>query len=268
MLRKRGRPVGSFGIKKRQAMAELRQRAATPANVSSRDNNESDVESFTEGELPSEIGEELAKKLEKVIDIAISAFSSDLKNLKGELKKELTAQTRKINKLEKENKELKQRCHSLEEKVSKLESESSDQFALINKQERFSRRNNVRIVGYATSQNENCIQIAKNVFREIGLNDCYIERAHRDGKIVEGRSQHILVKVSFHQDKLFLLKHARVKLQEKPYFLTDDLTRLDLMEKKKWKNQVTQLYRTGTKLRFAGGVWRQPDGRPYKFAED
>ncbi|KAJ8018878.1 hypothetical protein HOLleu_42893 [Holothuria leucospilota] len=62
-----------------------------------------------------------------------------------------------------------------------LELESSDQFALINKRERFSGR----IAWHATQQNENFTQIAKTVFREIGLNDCHIERAHIDGKTVE-----------------------------------------------------------------------------------
>ena len=111
------------------------------------------------------------------------------------------------------------------------------------------------------------IQVAKTIFADMGLSDCTIERAHRDGKFVQGRDRHILIKLSFYQDKIFLLRNARSKLQNKPFFLTDDLTQTDLYEKRKWTPQVTALYQSGTKLRFSGGVWRQQDGRPYKFTE-
>lgn len=45
----------------------------------------------------------------------------------------------------------------------------------------------------------------------------------------------------------------------------DDLTKLDLQEKRRWKNQVNELYQQGTRLRFAGGCWRGVDGKPYNF---
>ena len=271
MTRKRGRPIGSYGKKRREAMAtQQRRKTPTPAVEASRDGLESDLESVTDGELSSiepSTGDILSHKIEKAIEKAINAFAVDLRNLKSELRDELKKQTRKITNLEKENKELKDRCTTLEEKVSKLERDRGEQFALINKQERFSRRNNVRIVGHDTSQDEDCIQIAKTVFKEAGLEECRIERAHRDGKIVHGRNRHILVKLSFYQDKLFLMKNARLKLQQKPYFLTDDLTLQDLREKKKWATQVSELYRAGTRLHFSGGVWRHPNGKPYKFTE-
>ncbi|KAJ8034328.1 LINE-1 retrotransposable element ORF1 protein [Holothuria leucospilota] len=269
MKRSRGRPKGSFGKKKREAMEKAQ--ATKPTVFKPRVLTEECEEAILDEEtsfLFDEAEEEnLSEKLERTIDKAISTLSADLKGLKRDLKEELKSHVRRISKLEKENEELKKRGEALEEKVIKLEKENQEQFALLNKQERFSRRNNVRLVGFAATEHEDCVQIAKSTFAEIGLQDCKIERAHRDGKVVQGRDRHILIKVAFYQDKLFLLRNARNKLQAKPFFLTDDLTLQDLKEKKKWTTQVTALYQAGTKLRFSGGVWRMADGRPYKFKE-
>ncbi|KAJ8025019.1 LINE-1 retrotransposable element ORF1 protein [Holothuria leucospilota] len=271
MSKKRGRPKGSFGKKKREALAaQMQKQGSSPAAGTSRDNRDLAQEpSSAEGasSLGAEEEQELSKKLDSAIEKVISTLSADLRNLKGELREELKTHASKIKKLEKENLELKTCCTELEQKVAKLEKESIEQYALLNKQERFSRRNNLRLVGFNFAENEDCIQIAKSVFSDMGLPDCKVERAHRDGRLIHGRERHILIKLSFYQDKIFLLRNARTKLEGKPFFLTDDLTQRDLKEKRKWTPQVTALYQTGTRLRFSGGVWRQSDGRPYKFTE-
>ena len=271
MTKKRGRPKGSYGKKKREALAaQMQKQAVPPAAAMSRENIPAVEEpSLAEESSFLDVQEEqnLSEKLDSAIEKVISTLSADLRSLKSELREELKTHASKIKKLEKENLELKTCCAALEQKVTKLEKESMDHYALLNKQERFSRRSNLRLVGFKHSENEDCIQIAKTVFADVGLPDCRIERAHRDGKFVQGRDRHLLIKVSFYQDKLFLLRNAKAKLQNKPFFLTDDLTQLDLKEKRKWTPQVTALYQAGTRLRFSGGVWRQSDGRPYKFTE-
>ena len=99
---------------------------------------------------------------------------------------------------------------------------------LINKQERFMRRNNIRIVGVKTSAEEDCLAAAKEIFAEVGLPEYKLERAHRSGKLVPGRERHILAKVAFFQDKVFIMKHARGALAEKSHFIIDYLTPVDL----------------------------------------
>ncbi|KAJ8020282.1 LINE-1 retrotransposable element ORF1 protein [Holothuria leucospilota] len=170
-----------------------------------------------------------------------------------------------IDELTTENATLKQKCTVLDQKVVKLEEASKLHDQQINKQERFSRRNNVRIVGVDSSEGENCLQIAAQIFEEAGVSQYKIERAHRDGKFVEGRNRHILVKCSFFQDKILILRNARNALQSKPYFIIDDLTQVDLREKRKWSNKVQDLFRNGTRLHFSGGSWRDTSGRPFKF---
>lgn len=193
MTGKRGRPVGSLGRKKREELAasqsQLSTQATSPSHLTTRAYHQGreeeaifeDEENFS---FDEEEGEELSEKLEKAVEKAIGALSSDLRSLKRDLKEELKSHVRRIRKLEKANEELRETCTTLNEKVAKLEKENAEQYALLNKQERFSRRNNIRLVGYKTAENEDCTEIAKSTFAEIGVQDCKIERAHRDGKVV------------------------------------------------------------------------------------
>ena len=64
---------------------------------------------------------------------------------------------------------------------------------LINTNEHFTRKNNVRNVRLQPAANEDCRQIASDVFKNILKRDVKIERAHRDGRTYHNRSQHVLV---------------------------------------------------------------------------
>ena len=61
------------------------------------------------------------------------------------------------------------------------------------------------------------------------------------------------------------MRNRRQALQGENFFIVDDLTRVDLAEKKKWAPQVKVLYDRGTRLRFAGGKWRDSAGKPFVF---
>ena len=154
----------------------------------------------------------------------------------------------------------------MEKRISGLEKSRDENSALHNKHERFSRRNNVRIVGFPTVPQENCLQVAKDVIAKIGIPDCKLERAHRDGRKVEGRDCHILVKLTYFQDKVFIMKSARQALQNENYYIVEDLTKIDLAEKRRHSRQVSELFQQGVRLRFSGGLWRERTGKPYIFA--
>lgn len=109
------------------------------------------------------------------------------------------------------------------------------------------------------------MKIAKEVFQKAGKPECKIERAHRDGRVVSGRDRHILVKLSFYQDKVAILQNARQALAEDVFFITEDLTKPDLAEKKKWRAKVNELFQEGVRLRFYAGCWRSRGGKPYEF---
>ncbi|KAJ8018113.1 hypothetical protein HOLleu_44072 [Holothuria leucospilota] len=65
--------------------------------------------------------------------------------------------------------------------------------------------------------------------------------------------------------KVDIMKKRRTVLNGKPFSIVDDLTKMDLTERKKWAPQVKQLYDSGTRLRFSGGKWRDSAGKSYIF---
>ena len=141
-----------------------------------------------------------------------------------------------------------------------------------NKSERFSRRNNLRIVGYPESEGENVRETVQHILiTKFGFEDIEIERAQRDGKVRhysgpnKGKPRHILIKFLRYGDKVKILKSWRQCLSGESYRVTDDLTRVDLEEKQKWREEVAELYKRGIKLRFIGGMWRDSAGKRASF---
>ncbi|CAH1246169.1 Hypp7666 [Branchiostoma lanceolatum] len=94
-----------------------------------------------------------------------------------------------------------------------------------------------------------------------------IERAHPDGPKSksdgDGTPQHILFKLNSYQDKISIMKVARVKLKSEGYHFTDDLTMSDMQEKRKWRDNVREAYGKGVKYRFFNGLWRDSKGKPW-----
>ena len=252
----RGRPRGSVGQTRGQGFSSLRSLASSLSRRS-RDELDSDTETNRTADSISQLGTKLQRLKERLLQ--------EFENLQEEFTQAIEDLRESVKELTAEKDELKERCDTLERKVEQLEAEKSRQAQEINKNERFSRRNNIRIVGFPTTENEICQEIATKVLEEVGVPSCRIERAHRDGRPVPGRSRHLLVKSSFYQDKITVMKNARQALAEKSYYIVDDLTKMDLAEKKKWKREVQELYQQGTRLRFSGGCWRGSNGRPYDF---
>lgn len=217
-------------------------------------------------DLRKHVHTSIADFQEKVSNTLDDLFDQ-MKTLERELNKSIEFQTARIDELSakvepltKENSELKTRVLQLENQVGTHED-------LLNKQERFSRRNNLRIVGVTATTGENCIEFVEDVIlRKFNIPGVTVERAHRDGRGTEGRSPHILVKLLSYRDKIDILKQSRAILSTEQYFILDDLTKTDLAEKKKWSKKVNKLYLQGTKLRFSAGKWRL-NGQPFAFEE-
>ena len=210
----------------------------------------------------------------------ISKFKFHFSSILGDIKQNIDEQFVKLEKcfnhaildlraeteeLRSDNTLIRQKLDALEEKVLYM-SISQTQFGdKINNHERFSRKNNIRILGMRFSPNENCISKSTEYLSNLLQRDVKIEQAHRDGRAPTGKDRHILVRCSFYQDKCDILKAAKASFRCSHIYIIEDLTPLDLKEKKKWSANVSKLYKDGVKLRFRNGKWRQADGAPYKF---
>ncbi|KAJ8034296.1 hypothetical protein HOLleu_21073 [Holothuria leucospilota] len=256
-MSKRGRPAGSLGKKKREEAAALKSITSLATRLSQSSHREADFED----DDVSIASEGLAESINQSIEL----IHAELQKIRKEFGKAIELHKKQIKELQQENKSLKERCGTLEADLTNIKATQKEHTDQLNKQERHSRRSNVRIVGYKTTENEDCMKIAKEVFQKVGVPDCKIERAHRDGRIVRGRDRHILVKLSFFQDKVAITQNARQALAEDNFFITEDLTKLDLAEKKKWRTKVNDLFQDGVRLRFYAGCWRSRGGKPYDF---
>ena len=78
----------------------------------------------------------------------LKVISRELKSIEENFGKAIEFESRRISSLEKENNELKTMCNDLQKRVNSLENSMEKHREAVNKQERFSRRTNIRIVGY------------------------------------------------------------------------------------------------------------------------
>ena len=163
---------------------------------------------------------------------------------------------------------MEKRMDKMEREVNEMKAHVAKNAIATNKSERFSRRNNIRLVGVKEvpqGQREECVDIVEEILRAKFDMNCRVERAHRDGRRVDGRPRHILFKLLSYRQKVDVMKRAREALKNDSYFFVDDLSPLDLQEKQKFVKRVQELYRDGTKLRFFAGKWRNAGGVPYNF---
>ena len=261
-----GRTKGSKNRPKDQATLQLSQVSTRTRRSHDATPEYSDSDSEDEGSSLLEFKSSLQKSFKR-LEREMARIHEELSNLEKNFDKAIEFLTQRVEEVEMREKRNAEKIKSLEEEIKNLRKADAEHNEKINVQERFSRRNNIRIVGFPTTENENCVEIAKSVMEKAGVPNVKVERAHRDGRENRERPRHILVKLSFYADKITALKQQRRLLAQEAFFITDDLTKADLLEKRKFAQQVAQLYREGTKLRFSAGKWRDSEGKPFVFQE-
>lgn len=212
---------------------------------------------------------ETTASFKAMIRSTMDSLLENVNRVETELGRMIEFESKRIDELEKKNKSLDTQLSNTKKEVNELRGRIAILEANMNKGERFSRRNNFRIVGIKENQNpgvqEDCVTIVEKILRDKFGMEVKVERAHRDGAKHDNRPRHILVKTLSYRDKTQVMKTAREKLQNAGFFIVDDLTKNDLVEKRKWAEKVKALYNEGTKLRFYAGKWRGNAGEPYKF---
>lgn len=172
--------------------------------------------------------------------------------------------------------DLEQRVEPLEKKINHFEKKIQEHELLLqraaeadNKQERFSRKNNVRLIGLKEEHNENSMEMAKSVLnRHFGMEHPKIERAHRDGpKMAPGKPRHFLIRMLSYQDKRYVMSQQRNALADTGMYIIDDLTKADREEKKKWAPKVQEAFSRGIRYHFSSGKWRDRTGNVAPFCQ-
>ena len=106
---------------------------------------------------------------------------------------------------------------ALNDRNSKELDESRSDIAKLQKEidsiNRYSRRFNVRFVGIAETENEDCVEQIGSIIRErFGLEGKHVENAHRVGRKLDGRPRHIIVRFFCRTVRTEIRISARTKL--------------------------------------------------------
>ena len=196
-----------------------------------------------------------SQEFEVFVRSTLAKLVDGQKQLEARLAASIEFNSERISDLEKAKMGLEKEVSGLSSTKITLEKQSIE----INKQERFSRRNNFRVVAVPRTQGENCLQkVADILVTNFGWSDTpKIERAHRDGPDKQGRPAHLLVKMLSCQDKLKVMREHRKALEGTPMFILDDLTAMDRREKLRWKTEVKTLYEKDKTEIFRGSLEKQ-----------
>lgn len=171
-------------------------------------------------------------EMSKISDMLKETFRGEIENLvQSVVNGVLKGLNDKIDNLEKNMTELhKQNVNLVNENVALTQRVVSLEKA-VDQAEQYSRRNNLRISGYAEDSNENTDDIVMKIASDIGcdLRLSEIDRSHRVGKPDASRvkQREILVKFTSYRARQKMYK-MRTDLKDKGYygvFLNEDLTR-------------------------------------------
>jgi hypothetical protein len=132
--------------------------------------------------------------------------------------------------------------------------------------ERFSRENNIRLVGYPETEGEDVFTIVSGVIDTIEVENVNVTKAHRIGRrrFIQGKPQPrpIIFKVLRHNKRIELLQKSRDALKSKDYFLADDMTSQDLSTKRALQPVIDKAKRDNKPWKFRNGKLII-DGRVY-----
>ena len=115
--------------------------------------------------------------------------------------------------------------------------------------ENYSRRENVIIDGLHEPQHENPLDAANYVFQSLKMSTPQIQRCHRLGRRVDGRSRPLIIRLTLYPDKLQMFKNAR-HLRGTNLILRDDLCKETLQKQAQLRPVLAVAKRHDQKAKF------------------
>ena len=234
-------------------------------NANTRHTEESNFESFmmsSFNELKKDIKaiqktqEDVVTRLDKIEQL--NKLTDDkLKTLDGkitEISKACEFLASSVLAVETKVKALEDDSQIVTKKLEELQKKVLDYGDEMNKLERFSRRNNLRILGMAEERKEDTLEVVTNLLKEkFNFQEVELERAHRVGKPTPGRTRQIIFKLLRYTDKIAIHRSAKDALKGTNLRIVDDLTKADLDRKISLHPIMNQAYNDGKKVRFYDG---------------
>lgn len=174
-----------------------------------------------------------------VADIMHSLFSSSefMTLLQAHIDKSLAKFSKAIDINTGDIHDLNVRQDSNDEKLQKMASELNslrdanvDYAMKVNDLEQYTRRNSLRVYGIPSTDDEDTTDTLLELFRnklQVTLSTDDIDRSHRIGKPVDGKSRALIVKFVRHDDQNRVLR-ARRKLKGSKVVIKEDLTATNL----------------------------------------
>ena len=155
----------------------------------------------------------IEKKLDRLetIEREVTKIKTDLKEYKESLtytQGQLADACEEVESVKLKMQQSDERANKLESKVVDLEGRNKDLESKIIRQEAYSRRENVLIDGIMESHNENCTERVQQLFRDMGVGVCDLQRCHRIGtrSAHQNRPRTIIARFVKFADKMKVMK--------------------------------------------------------------
>ena len=215
---------------------------------------ESDFETFVRTTLSS-----LSTKVDDIItsqsalDTRISILETNTKCIK-DITESLNFQDTRIKTNETDIASIKttvidntSEIEALKTAVYKLQAEN-------NNLERYTRSFNLRFLNVAEVNDENCRDTLNSLLQQhLGTSGDAIENCHRTGAKKTGTPRHIIARFHSRVERTKVIRSARNADPRLPFIVMDDLTPVDLTEKRRVGPVMKRLYEDGKRPSFRAG---------------
>ena len=246
-----------------KAQKEERKRKISPREEEETTKEESAMSDAIIEELKS-LRSDLTQQMQKISDeLATFQGTTDtrLAKIESVISKidEIDNLKPKVEKLEEEVADMKQSVNITLNETSNLFQECNVELQRrVERLERYSRDFNIRVIGVAEQDGEDCLLIIRNYLTLLGFEEDLgeIENAHRTGRKREEKPRNIIVKLHSRPFKRVLLRV--VKNQENKQALNgvrfvEDFTPYDFQIRKKALPIMKEAFDQGKKVRFTRG---------------
>ena len=195
-------------------------------------------------------GQAVLEKRCENLETRVDDNSTKIDNVIESLKFESDQIRHNTSELDTIKKQVKEHEHQIFRSGQIIQSLETD----LNNLQRYTRGFNVRILGVAEEEKEDCITKVENLLKHhFDVSGPLIENDHRTGKRTGGKPRHLIARFYSRATRRAVMAVARERLAETGVRITDDLTARDLEAKKRVIPLMNKLYTENQKPRFANG---------------